>query len=108
MLLIAFTPAFLHWLRPTRRIIPTAPFKPHGLDPTVPLSQISAVLKRNPFIIPSAPVLDRQPPTGPHWLHEVKFDGWRAQLHKAGDEVANSRVRGTTTPNGSRRSAIAC
>jgi len=20
------------------------------------------------------------------WLHEVKFDGWRAQLHKAGDD----------------------
>ena len=46
------------------------------------------MLKRNPFIIPSAPVLRRQPPTGPQWLHEVKFDGWRAQLHKAGDEVA--------------------
>ena len=46
------------------------------------------VLKRNPFIIPSAPVLKPQPPTGPQWLHEVKFDGWRAQLHKAGDEVA--------------------
>ena len=44
--------------------------------------------KRNPFIIPSAPVLKRQPPTGPQWLHEVKFDGLRAQLHKAGDEVA--------------------
>ena len=52
------------------------------------VTQISAVLKRNPFIIPSAPVLKRQPPTGPQWLHEVKFDGWRAQLHKAGDEVA--------------------
>ena len=46
------------------------------------------MLKRNPFIIPSAPVLRRQPPTGPQWLHEVKFDGWRAQLHRAGDEVA--------------------
>ena len=44
------------------------------------------MIKRNPFIIPSAPVLKRQPPTGPQWLHEVKFDGWRAQLHKAGDE----------------------
>ena len=51
-------------------------------------AQIRSVLKRNPFIIPSAPVLKRQPPTGPQWLHEVKFDGWRAQLHKAGDKVA--------------------
>jgi hypothetical protein len=43
----------------------------------------SLVLKRSPFIIPSAPVLKRQPPQGRKWLHEVKFDGWRAQLHKA-------------------------
>ena len=21
------------------------------------------------------------PPAGPDWLHEVKFDGWRAQIH---------------------------
>jgi bifunctional non-homologous end joining protein LigD len=45
------------------------------------------VLKRNPFIIPSAPVLRREPPNGDQWLHEVKFDGWRAQLHKTGDDV---------------------
>ena len=43
--------------------------------------------RKSPFIIPSAPVLARAPPTGPEWLHEVKFDGWRAQLHLAGDDV---------------------
>jgi bifunctional non-homologous end joining protein LigD len=52
------------------------------------------VLKRNPFIMPSAPVLKRQPPTGPQWLHEVKFDGWRAQLHKAGEDVTIFTRRG--------------
>jgi bifunctional non-homologous end joining protein LigD len=52
------------------------------------------VLKRNPFIIPSAPVLKREPPRGEQWLHEVKFDGWRAQLHKAGDEGAIFTRRG--------------
>jgi bifunctional non-homologous end joining protein LigD len=26
-------------------------------------------------------VLKHQPPTGPAWSHEVKHDGWRAQLH---------------------------
>jgi bifunctional non-homologous end joining protein LigD len=52
------------------------------------------VLRRNPFIIPSAPVLMREPPRGEQWLHEVKFDGWRAQLHKAGDEVAIFTRRG--------------
>ena len=38
-------------------------------------------------IEPSAPVLRRGPPSGPEWLHEVKFDGWRAQLHKAGRDM---------------------
>jgi bifunctional non-homologous end joining protein LigD len=40
------------------------------------------VLKRTAFIVPSAPVLKRAPPSGPEWLHEVKHDGWRAQLHR--------------------------
>jgi bifunctional non-homologous end joining protein LigD len=34
------------------------------------------------FITPSAPVLRTSPPTGLGWVHEVKFDGWRVQLHK--------------------------
>ena len=45
------------------------------------------MLKRNPFITPAAPVLRTAPPTGPDWIHEVKFDGFRVQLHKDGDEV---------------------
>ena len=45
------------------------------------------MLRKSPFIIPSAPVLAKAPPAGPEWLHEVKFDGWRAQLHLAGDDV---------------------
>ena len=28
-----------------------------------------------------APTLAKMPPAGPDWLHEVKFDGWRMQLH---------------------------
>ena len=28
-----------------------------------------------------APRLAKLPPAGPEWLHEVKFDGWRMQLH---------------------------
>jgi bifunctional non-homologous end joining protein LigD len=43
------------------------------------------VLKRLPFIAPSAPVLKKRPPSGPDWLHEVKHDGWRAQLHVNGE-----------------------
>lgn len=45
------------------------------------------MLKRNPFIPPSAPVLRSEPPTGPDWIHEAKFDGFRVQLHKEGDEA---------------------
>jgi bifunctional non-homologous end joining protein LigD len=45
------------------------------------------MLKRNPFVPPSAPVLRSEPPTGPEWIHEVKFDGFRVQLHKDGDDA---------------------
>ena len=45
------------------------------------------MLRKSPFIIPSAPVLAKAPPTGREWIHEVKHDGWRAQMHKAGDDV---------------------
>jgi bifunctional non-homologous end joining protein LigD len=49
---------------------------------------IGRVLKRNPFIVPSAPVSKASPPRGDGWLHEVKFDGWRLQLHRRGRDVA--------------------
>lgn len=49
-------------------------------------------MTRTPFIEPSAPVLKREPPTGPEWLHEIKHDGWRAQLHlREGNAVIYSR-----------------
>jgi bifunctional non-homologous end joining protein LigD len=32
-------------------------------------------------------VLHPVPPRGAGWLHEVKFDGWRVQLHKYGKFV---------------------
>lgn len=47
----------------------------------------SAMLKRAEFICPSNPVLRAEPPTGEGWLHEIKFDCYRAQPHKDGDEV---------------------
>jgi bifunctional non-homologous end joining protein LigD len=34
------------------------------------------------FIRPCAPTLRREPPAGPEWAHEVKWDGWRLQTHK--------------------------
>lgn len=39
------------------------------------------------FICPCAPVLRRDPPSGPDWGHEIKWDGWRLQAHKRVDGV---------------------
>lgn len=33
------------------------------------------------FIPPCIPTEKTEPPTGPNWIHEVKFDGWRVQIH---------------------------
>jgi bifunctional non-homologous end joining protein LigD len=46
------------------------------------------VIKRSAFIVPSQPVSRKESPSGPQWIHEAKFDGWRAQLHKAGNEAS--------------------
>ena len=40
------------------------------------------------FIEPCSPVSAKAIPRGPDWLHEVKFDGYRVQIHKAGKDVA--------------------
>ena len=41
------------------------------------------MLRRSDFIVPCSPVQRSWPPTDDAWLHEVKFDGWRIQLHKS-------------------------
>ena len=45
------------------------------------------MLSPSSFIIPAAPTLGDRPPKGEAWLHEVKFDGYRLQLHKDGTNV---------------------
>jgi bifunctional non-homologous end joining protein LigD len=45
------------------------------------------VIKRSAFLPIASPRLVKEPPTGPDWLHEVKFDGFRLQAHKLGAEV---------------------
>ncbi len=42
-------------------------------------------MPRSRYILPSQPILKTRPPGGERWIHEVKFDGWRAQLHKYKD-----------------------
>ena len=36
------------------------------------------------YITPSAPTLRPTAPSGPGWLHEIKFDGYRVQAHVRG------------------------
>jgi bifunctional non-homologous end joining protein LigD len=43
------------------------------------------------FILPAQPTLRTTPPTGDGWLHEVKFDGYRAQLHKGETSIVYSK-----------------
>ena len=49
---------------------------------------------RSPFITPCRPTFSKAPPTGPLWSHEVKFDGYRLQIHKDGKHVALFSKRG--------------
>lgn len=46
------------------------------------------------FIEPCHPTLKKRPPDGPEWLHEIKFDGYRAQLHIRGRKVTIYTRRG--------------
>lgn len=48
----------------------------------------------SPFIDPATPVLVPEPPLGPEWLHEIKWDGYRMQVQKAGDRVRLFNRRG--------------
>src|SRR3954465_8655051 len=39
------------------------------------------------FILPCQPALADKPPSGPGWLHEIKFDGYRVIARKDGGQV---------------------
>jgi bifunctional non-homologous end joining protein LigD len=40
------------------------------------------------FIPPCRPIVSQRPPSGPNWVHELKHDGYRLQIH-----VRDGRVR---------------
>jgi bifunctional non-homologous end joining protein LigD len=64
--------------KPTRRVLPTRPIQP------------VMVAKMPSFVEPQLAKLTEVPPEGSDWVHEVKLDGYRAQLRVSGGE---SRVR---------------
>ena len=39
------------------------------------------------FVQPCQPTLAREVPTGPGWIHELKYDGFRIIVRKSGDAV---------------------
>jgi len=39
------------------------------------------------FIPPCSPIRAKEVPAGDDWLHEVKFDGYRVQVHNVGSRV---------------------
>jgi bifunctional non-homologous end joining protein LigD len=45
------------------------------------------VLRSSPFIAPCEPTLRDRLPKGEGWRYEVKFDGYRMQVHKNGRDV---------------------
>jgi ATP-dependent DNA ligase len=47
------------------------------------MSKRSVAASRLEFIPPQIPTLVDQPPEGDGWIHEVKFDGYRAQIGEA-------------------------
>jgi ATP-dependent DNA ligase len=46
------------------------------------------------FIEPCLPSIAREPPSGPDWLHEVKFDGHRAMMRRDGADARLFTRRG--------------
>src|SRR5512133_3582829 len=53
----------------------------------VPSRPVRSRSKPPGFILPCQPALSERPPTGPDWLHEIKFDGYRVIARKDGVQV---------------------
>lgn len=53
--------------------------------PSLPHARAVPAFSR--FIPPCQPMPRSTPPRGPGRSHEIKFDGWRLQLHKVGENV---------------------
>jgi ATP-dependent DNA ligase len=52
---------------------------------------VEVALRPSIFVPPGEPLLCNRPRKGDAWLHEVKFDGHRMQIHKA-DGNAKTRA----------------
>ena len=46
------------------------------------------------FVEPALATAIEKPPKGARWIHEIKFDGYRVQVHVANDDVKVFTRRG--------------
>ena len=50
------------------------------------------------LILRCRPALADRPPSGPGWLHEIKFDGYRVIAGKDGEQVRRARIAEQASP----------
>ena len=58
------------------------------------------------FIEPGLASSIERVPTGKRWVHEIKFDGYRVQVHLANETIRVFTRRATIGPSASRRSPM--
>ena len=58
------------------------------------------------FILLCQPALAERPPSGPGWLHQIKFDGYRVIARKHGEQVRLCARPRATIPRLSRRRSL--
>src|SRR5215831_682525 len=75
----------IEWLRPCRRIVCRTATRASCSAAAMPLHPEAVSVFR--FIPPCSPIPAKEVPAGDGWLHEVKFDGYRVQVHKVGSKV---------------------
>ena len=56
--------------------------------------------KPDGFILPCQPALADRPPSGPGWLHEIKFDGYRVTRFPPGPITFQARRLYPAVPAG--------
>jgi len=56
-----------------------------GQAPDMPAGARPALMPQ--FVEPSLALLINKPPSGPPWVHEIKFDGYRIQARVDGDDI---------------------
>jgi bifunctional non-homologous end joining protein LigD len=57
------------------------------------------------FIAPAPATLIERVPAGDRWIHEIKFDGYRVQVHLANEAVKIYTRRGHDWTNRSKKVA---